>query len=151
MTQATFHDFNTMLSALLDLGAEAGNPSLTSFLFPHFSFPINCPMPTNPCKNSHLLGRGPSPIHRPDTGHDRGLRIRQWLSANMPNRTLAAVGEDACPSVVMTTQLPRLSWRITTDDDLVIFSFDPRILGRDQVCTSYSFKAIKMYYISKNT
>ena len=51
----------------------------------------------------------------------------------------AAVREDAGPSAVMTTQLPRLSWRVTTDDDLVIFSFDPRILRWNQICAANSY------------
>jgi len=49
---------------------------------------------------------------------------------------MAAVGDDAAPSTVMTTQLPHLSRRETTDDDLVIFSFDPRILRWNQVRTT---------------
>jgi len=52
-------------------------------------------------------------------------------------RCLAAVGDDAGPSVVMTTQLPRLSWRVTTDDDLVIVSFDPSVLRWNQVCATF--------------
>ena len=55
------------------------------------------------------------------------------LSGSYTLHTLAAVGDDAGPSAVMTTQLPRLSWRVTTDDDLVIFSFDPRILRWNQI------------------
>jgi len=46
---------------------------------------------------------------------------------------VAAVGDDAGPPAVMTTQLPRLSWRVTSDDDLVVFPFDPRILRWNQV------------------
>ena len=51
---------------------------------------------------------------------------------------VAAVGNDAGPPAVMTTQLPRLSWRVTTDDDLVILSLDPRILRWNQVCAANS-------------
>jgi len=64
------------------------------------------------------------------------LRCNDVQTTCTHQHTLGAVRDDTGPSAVMTTQLPRLSWRVTTDDDLVIFSFDPRIIRWNQVRTA---------------
>jgi len=69
--------------------------------------------------------------------------IHQFLNNKVIHhhtRSLAAVRDDTGPSAFLTTQLPRLSWRVTTDDDLVIFSFDPRIIRWNQVSATFRCK-----------
>jgi len=70
--------------------------------------------------------------------YDSWVFFTTFLQEITVSRTssLAAVGDDTGPSAVMTTQLPRLSWRVTTNDDLVIFSFDPSILRWDEIGTT---------------
>jgi len=51
--------------------------------------------------------------------------------------TDGAVGQDADPSSMLTRELPRLSRRVASNDELITWTPHPRIIRWNQVRTSH--------------